>query len=174
MGFFGTFRNHTAAHSPLAPLNAGCGTYLTSSGPQAPRAKLPATRKKPISQGRERGDISDIFLRASSKLPGTVVCVLPILQERDGLLAPENALIRRAGESGRRSAARGPTQAQAWRCMKGGYAARSMARSIFIHGDVQQLRGRARGALLRRRGHGRRPRVFRRGSAEPRSGCALR
>src|SRR5438445_1254877 len=92
MGFFGTFG--TGGTFALAPLKAGCGTYLTSSGPQAPRAKLPATRK--ANPQVERGDISDI-LRASSKLPGTVVCVLPILQERDALLVPENALIRRAG-----------------------------------------------------------------------------
>src|SRR3954467_15130278 len=94
MGFFGTFA--TGGRFALAPLYAGCGTYLISSGPQAPRAKLPATRK--ANPQVERGDISDI-LRASSKLPGTVVCVLPILQEQDGLAARENALVRRAGKS---------------------------------------------------------------------------
>jgi hypothetical protein len=56
-------------------------------------ARLAANKK---ANPQERGDISDI-LRASSKLRGTVVCVLPILQERDAGAARENFLVQRAG-----------------------------------------------------------------------------
>jgi hypothetical protein len=91
IGFFGTFA--TGGKFAFAPLYAGCGVYFGSSGPQPIVAALAANKK---ANPQERGDISDI-LQASSKLRGTVVCVLPILQGRDVVQTLEICLSTRPG-----------------------------------------------------------------------------